>query len=1039
MDPITAVGFAASILTFIDFSCAVIGGTYEVYKSTTGTTLENAHITTIVDDLERVTDGLISDAEGKPKHTRELCKIAENCHKLSQDLSKILKKLQISDNKSKMKSLKIKIASMRKEKEIVSIEERLDKYRLQILLRLNFMLRWDCTILISARVLALTYNSEQQSSLKVQLDEIQKEGVQMSPETAAQFTCLREELSRAVKALRETKENGSENEENGSKNEENIYTLTDICSALSKLQSMSRSLSWENNILRRLYFDNITARKDNIEDAESGTFKWILEEEQVPEIRNLGNKPKSSPDDQKDEAEQELRRQTRDSFLKWLRSGDQIYHISGRPGAGKSTLMKFLCHHPRVKKELEIWAAEKKLVFAHFFFWNSGEKLQMSLEGLYTALLFETLKQCPELIPEIFPDEWDALSLGTSTLESSSFRMSNIKAAFAKLIGKKTFPKHRLCFFIDGLDEYEGDSVDHWKLASNLQSWASSPDIKICVSSRPHTEFMETFSDSPHSRLRLHELTRHDISHFASAMFEKDRNFERIKDLYVELVEDVVRMANGVFLWARLVVRLLLEGVGHRNSRSALQDKLNSIPKDLDALFDKLLGSVDPSDRKRSDQILFIATGDLSNDPANALAYSWLEELENPKFPFSSAVRGYSDEEITKRHHNLRPQLDGLTKGLLEMIPNGHASDDIFFGYTVQFFHRTVRDYLQDDSRQSQFQGRLPDFDRNEVYSRLCLAELKFARTRPSYFGDRHNALWEIFHHSHLWHRRTCKEGHRDLFKFFREVSSVLNSYRHLPFSYPEESIENSGSITWGQQETIDWFFHFQIFKRNFSYPHYVARLGQHQYISQILSENPTLLKGDGEISILLSASWGENSELTRFLLQSGANPQDQVEIQDGPSARAKTATVWIIVLATIVNSLLKNDNLAESGISVLEEYLKTGVNTDIFFLIKPSSWATKVYGDGVYSISLEKLIRLRRPKSFEALQIFFVDKGEQSIWRNARSLITKFPHWNKPSFHIGSENKPFEFEELGKNEFHLISICAKDCQLGSSFRVSIY
>jgi len=141
MDPITAVGFAASILQFIDFSWSVIAGTYEVYKSSTGTTHENTHISTVVDDLERATDGLISDIEGKTKNEKELCKLADKCHDLSQDLSKILKKLQVSEKGSKWQSFTVKVASMRKEKEIASIEDRLDKYRSQILVRLNFMLR----------------------------------------------------------------------------------------------------------------------------------------------------------------------------------------------------------------------------------------------------------------------------------------------------------------------------------------------------------------------------------------------------------------------------------------------------------------------------------------------------------------------------------------------------------------------------------------------------------------------------------------------------------------------------------------------------------------------------------------------------------------------------------------------------------------------------------------------------------------------------------------------------------------------------------
>jgi hypothetical protein len=100
-----------------------------------------------------------------------------------------------------------------------------------------------------------------------------------------------------------------------------------------------------------------------------------------------------------------MKQQVRQSFLTWLRSGDGIYHISGKAGSGKFTLVKFLCQNPRLIRELEQWAGNKKLVFASFFFWASGDKLQRSLEGLYRSLLFEILNQCPELIDKVLPDQ----------------------------------------------------------------------------------------------------------------------------------------------------------------------------------------------------------------------------------------------------------------------------------------------------------------------------------------------------------------------------------------------------------------------------------------------------------------------------------------------------------------------------------------------------------------------------------------------------------------------------------------------------------
>jgi hypothetical protein len=43
-------------------------------------------------------------------------------------------------------------------------------------------------------------------------------------------------------------------------------------------------------------------------------------------------------------------------FIEWLASGDGIFHISGKLGSGKSTLMKYLYKHPRTRRELAKWA-----------------------------------------------------------------------------------------------------------------------------------------------------------------------------------------------------------------------------------------------------------------------------------------------------------------------------------------------------------------------------------------------------------------------------------------------------------------------------------------------------------------------------------------------------------------------------------------------------------------------------------------------------------------------------------------------------------
>lgn len=140
MDPVSVIGFAASIITFIDFSSSLMRGFYEIYNSASGVTTENAHLSTILTDLREVTDGLHSDPSISSKYGTQLSKLARNCIELSRDLMKILENLRVKEKNSKWQAVKVTWASMRKEKAVASIEKRLADYRSEIILRLNVML-----------------------------------------------------------------------------------------------------------------------------------------------------------------------------------------------------------------------------------------------------------------------------------------------------------------------------------------------------------------------------------------------------------------------------------------------------------------------------------------------------------------------------------------------------------------------------------------------------------------------------------------------------------------------------------------------------------------------------------------------------------------------------------------------------------------------------------------------------------------------------------------------------------------------------------
>lgn len=86
-----------------------------------------------------------------------------------------------------------------------------------------------------------------------------------------------------------------------------------------------------------------------------------------------------------------------------------------------------------------------------------------------------------------------------------NFPTRRLEQVFSQLI-QLTSDDFKLCFFIDGLDESKEEPEEVLCLFKEI---ASSPFVKICVSSRPWLVFEEAFGLG--SSLRLQDLTYSDI------------------------------------------------------------------------------------------------------------------------------------------------------------------------------------------------------------------------------------------------------------------------------------------------------------------------------------------------------------------------------------------------------------------------------------------------------------------------------------------------------------------------------------------------
>jgi hypothetical protein len=191
--------------------------------------------------------------------------------------------------------------------------------------------------------------------------------------------------------------------------------------------------SFPNAIIDSLVFDTIQGREEAIPEAFRKTFSWIFQRNPTElDGRHLWS-----------------------SFPEWLESDThQPYWISGKPGSGKSTLMKFILQQPLLQQHLQKWAGSFDLLITRYYAWVAGSDLQKSSEGLMRSLLHQALQVNPVLASELAPRRWSLLVTLRKTTKMPPWEPWEIEESF-KFLLTTCGQKMRLAIFIDGLDEFE--------------------------------------------------------------------------------------------------------------------------------------------------------------------------------------------------------------------------------------------------------------------------------------------------------------------------------------------------------------------------------------------------------------------------------------------------------------------------------------------------------------------------------------------------------------------------------------------------------
>ncbi|KAK5657521.1 hypothetical protein OQA88_3093 [Cercophora sp. LCS_1] len=457
--------------------------------------------------------------------------------------------------------------------------------------------------------------------------------------------------------------------------------------------------SLQSDFLEALNFPEMDRFYDDLEPYE-GTLEWLLDDDDASDDdRNTDDEADEAEDSDDGDEGSDIEMESdgdwsnhsgeyalsneqldaREQLKAWTSEKHGFLCIEGKPGAGKSTTMKFLSRHPTTLSRLKSWAGTRKLCFGRFFFRMIGTTVEKSLYGLIRTLLFTMLESCPGLIAAVFPQKWDQLKRNPEQ-RTISFGREEIERGFKKMVndGSVLFKEYRVALFIDGLDEFEPPkSKPVSVLPATLESWMriGEENIKICVSARP-----ETFSGPFHQHrpnFRLQDLTRYDMVFVTQDRFSKIEQFLELfsEDERKRVIDAIVDSSEGVFLWLSLMLTQLEDGLFSGCTATELVQNIKSYPRDIGDFFTAILDRVNDLEKGYVYRALVFIISATEFSIVESIHLWAFDIYEREGFPdverFHNILKEHlvGDEEYEQDMHTVLCRVLRRCKGLVEAVP----------------------------------------------------------------------------------------------------------------------------------------------------------------------------------------------------------------------------------------------------------------------------------------------------------------------------------------------------------------------------------
>ncbi|KAI2464772.1 hypothetical protein F4781DRAFT_436069 [Annulohypoxylon bovei var. microspora] len=249
--------------------------------------------------------------------------------------------------------------------------------------------------------------------------------------------------------------------------------------------------------------------------------------------------------------------------------------------------------------------------------------------------------------------------------------------------------------FVDGLDEIQ--SEERGKVIELVETLAKIPNMKVCVASRPENLFYQRLGLYP--TLRVQDITHAAILNYARETLDKYKDSLRVSEKgYQHFFEKIVLRSEGVFLWAALVLKSLIEGIEKQgDSWEMLNRRIGEFSPGLNDLYRQMWNRQNADlpiyKRETAEVFWFMLHWVLTPRKLLPCLLNTHQDLRGELQRLISTTGSWTFEDEFQICNRFREWLSARSAGLIETDTtlNEYAS----FDAEIQFIHRSVREFLE--------------------------------------------------------------------------------------------------------------------------------------------------------------------------------------------------------------------------------------------------------------------------------------------------------------------------------------------------------